>query len=127
KLKIDGRAGILRVQAEGSATGETVTRGILAALAAAKLEFNARLDGDDGGALIELAGLDRVLTAEKRPARFSLAAQGPLAGHLAVGVQFAAGAAENAGKGTVRADDGAKAADLRNLKLTNANLRVPRP
>jgi uncharacterized protein involved in outer membrane biogenesis len=127
KLKIDGRAGTLRVQAEASATGDTVTRGILAALAAAKLEFSARLDGDDGGALIELAGLDRILMAEKRPARLTLAAKGPLDGDLAVEAQFAAGAANIASKGTVRVGDGAKAAAELSVKLTNANLRAPRP
>jgi uncharacterized protein involved in outer membrane biogenesis len=126
KLKIDGRAGTLRVQAEASATGDTVTRGTLAALAAAKLEFSARLDGDDGGALIELAGLDRILMAEKRPARLTLAAKGPLDGDLAVEAQFAAGAANIAGKGTVRVGDGEKEAEL-SVKLTNANLRAPRP
>src|SRR5262249_7479114 len=127
KLKIDGRAGTLRVQAEASATGDTVTRGILAALAAAKLDFSARLDGDDGGALIELAGLDRILMAEKRRARLTLAAKGPLDGDLAVEAQFAAGAANIAGKGTVHVGDGAKAATELGVKLTNANLRAPRP
>src|SRR5207247_2056318 len=131
KLKLDGRAGTLRMQAEASAMGDTVTRGIFAALAAAKLELNARLEGDDGGALIELAGLDRFLTAEKRPARLTLAAKGPLDGDLAVEAQFAAGTANVAGKGTVRLGERANAAaELNlnlNLKLTNASLRVPRP
>src|SRR5262249_48233956 len=112
---------------EASATGDTVTRGILAALAAAKLDFSARLDGDDGGALIEFAGLDRILMAEKRPARLTLAAKGPLDGDLAVEAQFAAGAANIAGKGTVHVGDGAKAATELGVKLTNANLRAPRP
>src|SRR5438874_5952079 len=127
KLKLDGRAGTLRMQAEASAMGDTVTRGIFAALAAAKLELNARLEGDDGGALIELAGLDRFLTAEKRPARLTLAAKGPLDGDLAVEAQFAAGTANIAGKGTVRLGERANAAAELNLKLTNANLRAPRP
>ena len=127
KLKLDGRAGTLRMQAEASAMGDTVTRGIFAALAAAKLELNARLEGDDGGALIELAGLDRFLTAEKRPARLTLAAKGPLDGDLAVEAQFAAGTANIAGKGTVRLGERANAAAELNLKLTNASLRVPRP
>ena len=127
KLKLDGRAGTLRMQAEASAMGDTVTRGIFAALAAAKLELNARLEGDDGGALIELAGLDRFLTAEKRPARLTLAAKGPLDGDLAVDAQFAAGTANIAGKGTVRLGERANAAAELNLKLTNASLHAPRP
>src|SRR5436309_8844930 len=127
KLKLDGRAGTLRMQAEASAMGDTVTRGIFAALAAAKLELNARLEGDDGGALIELAGLDRFLTAEKRPARLTLAAKGPLDGDLAVEAQFAAGTANIAGKGTVRLGERANAAAELNLKLTNASLHAPRP
>ena len=126
KLKLDGRAGTLRMQAEASAMGDTVTRGILAALAAAKLELNARLDGDDGGALIELAGLDRFLTAEKRPARLTLAAKGLFDGDLAVEAQFAAGTANIAGKGTVRLGERANAAAELNLKLTNASLHAPR-
>ena len=127
KLKLDGRAGTLRMQAEASAMGDTVTRGIFAALAAAKLELNSRLEGDDGGALIELAGLDRFLTAEKRPARLTLAAKGPLDGDLAVEAQFAAGTANIAGKGTVRLGERANAAAELNLKLTNASLHAPRP
>jgi len=126
KVKVDGRAGTLRLQAEASAVGDTVTRGILAALAAAKLDLSARLDGDDGAALIELAGLDRFLTADKRPARLTVAAKGPLDGDLAVEAQFAAGATNIAGNGTVRVGDRASAAAELNLKLTNANLRVPR-
>ena len=67
KFKIVGRAGAFRVALEGDAgaAGDALKLDNLAALAAAKMNVSARLDGEDGAALVELIGLDRFVVADK--------------------------------------------------------------
>src|SRR5262249_43380909 len=98
-----------------------------AALAAAKLNLTGRLDADDGGALIELIGLDRFIAVDKRPARLTVAAKGPLDGDLGVDAQLAAGALNVATKGTIRVPVRASPSAKLTLKVANANIRSPRP
>ena len=129
KLKIDGRAGTFRVALQGDAgtASDAFKLENLATLGAAKVNLNGRLDADDGAALIEVIGLDRLVAVDKRPARLALAAKGPLDGDLLVDGQLAAGALNIATKGTIRVRVRASpSADL-NLKVTNANIRLPRP
>src|SRR6476619_6254535 len=129
KIKVDARAGALRValQGEAGAARDAFRLENLAALAAAKVNLSARVDADEGSTLIELLGLDRFLVVDKRPARLTLAVKGVLDGDLAVDGQLAAGALNIASNGTVRLPDRAGASGELNLKLTNANLRSPRP
>jgi hypothetical protein len=128
KLKIEGRAGSFRVGLQGDAgtAGDAFTLENLAALAAAKLNLNGRLDADDGAALIELIGFDRFIAVDKRPARLVVAAKGPLDGDLGVDAQLAAGALNVATKGTIRVPVRASPSAELNLKVTNANIRSPR-
>src|SRR5262249_11674958 len=129
KLKIDGRAGTFRVALQGDAgtASDAFRLENLATLGAAKVNLNGRLDADDGAALIEVIGLDRLVAVDKRPARLAVAAKGPLDGDLSVDRQLAAGALNLATKGTIRVPVRASpSADL-NLKVTNANIRLPRP
>jgi AsmA family/AsmA-like C-terminal region len=128
KLKIEGRAGSFRVALQGDAgtAGDAFKLENLAALAAAKLNLNGRLDADDGAALIELIGLDRFIAVDKRPARLVVAAKGPLDGDLGVDAQLAAGALNVATKGTIRVPVRASPSAELNLKVTNANIRSPR-
>jgi AsmA family/AsmA-like C-terminal region len=129
KLKIEGRAGSFRVALQGDAgtAGDAFKLENLAALAAAKLNLSGRLDADDGAALIELIGLDRFIAVDKRPARLVVAAKGPLDGDLGVDAQLAAGALNVATKGTIRVPVRASPSAELNLKVTNANIRSPRP
>lgn len=129
KLKIEGRAGSFRVALQGDAgtAGDAFKLENLAALASAKLNLNGRLDADDGAALIELIGLDRFIAVDKRPARLVVAAKGPLDGDLGVDAQLAAGALNVATKGTIRVPVRASPSAELNLKVTNANIRSPRP
>jgi uncharacterized protein involved in outer membrane biogenesis len=129
KIKVDARAGALRValQGEAGAARDAFRLENLAALAAAKVNLSARVDADEGSTLIELLGLDRFLVVDKRPARLTLAVKGGLDGDLAVDGQLAAGALNVASNGTVRLPDRAGASGELNLKLSNANLRSPRP
>jgi len=128
-IKIDGRAGAFRVTLQGEAgtTSDAFKLDNLAALAAAKVNLGGRLDADDGAALIELVGLDRFVAVDKRPARLALAVKGPLDGDLVVDGQLAAGALNVATNGTVRVPDRAKPSAELSLKVTNANIRSPRP
>jgi AsmA family/AsmA-like C-terminal region len=128
KLKIEGRAGSFRVALQGDAgtAADAFKLENLAALAAAKLNLNGRLDADDGAALIELIGLDRFIAVDKRPARLVVAAKGPLDGDLGVDAQLAAGALNVATKGTIRVPVRASPSAELNLKVTNANIRSPR-
>jgi len=129
KLKIEGRAGSFRVAVQGDAgtAGDAFRLENLAALAAAKLNLTGRLDADDGGALIELIGLDRFIAVDKRPARLTVAAKGPLDGDLGVDAQLAAGALNVATKGTIRVPARASPSAELTLKVANANIRSPRP
>ena len=129
KIKVDARAGALRValQGEGGAARDALRLENFAALAAAKVNLSARVDADEGSTLIELLGLDRFLVVDKRPARLTFAVKGGLDGDLAVDGQLAAGALNVASNGTVRLPDRAGASGELNLKLTNANIRSPRP
>src|SRR5262249_50208849 len=129
KLKIEGRAGTFRMalQGDAGAASDAFKLENLATLGAAKVNLSGRVDADDGAALIELIGLDRLVAADKRPARLAVAAKGPLDGDLVVDGQLAAGALNIATKGTIRVPLRASPnADL-NLKVSNASLRSPRP
>jgi large subunit ribosomal protein L24 len=129
KFKIVGRAGTFRVALEGDAgaAGDAFKLDNLAALAGAKVNVSGRLDGDDGAALVELMGLDRFVVADKRPGRLTLTAKGPLDGELAIDGQLAAGSLNIASNGTLRLAGRASPSAALNLKVANANLRLPRP
>src|SRR5262249_57514801 len=94
-------------------------------VATAKGSLNAGLDGEDSAALIELIGLDRFVTVDKRPARLAVAVKGALDGELAVDGQLAAGTLSIASNGTIRLGDRASRAAELNLKISNANIRLP--
>src|SRR6185295_16495487 len=123
KFKIVGRAGAFRIAVEGDAgaAGDALKLDNLAALAGAKVNVSGRLDGDDGAALVELMGLDRFVVADKRPGRLTWTAKGAIDGELAAGLL---GIATN---GTLRLAGSPSPSAALNLKVANANLRLPRP
>jgi AsmA-like C-terminal region len=129
KFKIVGRAGAFRVALEGDAgaAGDALKLDNLASLTAAKVNVSARLEGEDGAALVELIGLDRFVVADKRPGRLTLTAKGPLDGELAVDGQLAAGSLGISTNGTIRVAGRASPSAALSLKVANANLRSPRP
>jgi len=97
----------------------------LAALRAAKLNLIGRLETDDGPALIELTRLDRFISVDKGPARVALTVKGTLGGEIGVDGGLTAGsfAASTNGKVRIRASPSA----VLELRLSNANIRLPRP
>jgi large subunit ribosomal protein L24 len=92
KFKVDGHAGTLRFTAQGEASGASgvLKADKIGALRAAKVNLMARVDTNDGAALIELTRLDRFISVDHRPGRLTLAAKGPLDGELEVARAIAA-------------------------------------
>ncbi len=129
KFKIDGRAGgfKLALQGDAGAASDAFTVDNLAALGAAKLKLAARIDADDGGALLDLIRLDRLVAADKRPGRLNLNASGPLDGNLVVDGQLVAGPLNMSANGMVRLANGQSPTARLDLKVANANIRSPRP
>jgi large subunit ribosomal protein L24 len=128
KFKVDGRVGVFRIALQGDtvAPGDALKIENLAALGSSKVSFAGRFDGDDGAALIELAGLDRFMVVEKRPGRLAFTAKGPLDGELAVDGQFGTGALAVSANGTIRVSDPASPTVALNFKVANASMRSPR-
>ena len=62
KFKIDGRAGAFRIAVQGDAGAPAMpSRSTISRRSARrKVNVSGRLDADDGAALVELVGLDRV-------------------------------------------------------------------
>jgi len=65
--------------------------------------------------------------ADKRPGRLTLTAKGPLDGELAIDGQLAAGSLNIATNGTLRLAGSPSPSAALNLKVANANIRLPRP
>jgi uncharacterized protein involved in outer membrane biogenesis len=129
KFKIDGRAGTFRVALQG-ATGvasDTFKVDNLATLPAAEVNLSGRVEADDGGALIDLVGLDRFIVVDKRPGRLNMAAKGPLDGELAIDGQLTVGALDISTKGTVRVSDQTTPTAALEIKIANASVKSPRP
>jgi large subunit ribosomal protein L24 len=104
KFKIDGSAGIFALSLQGDAgtAGDALTFTDVAKLGAAKLDLTGRLEAQDGGALIELVGLDRLVAVDKGPGRLDLKAAGTVDGSMAVEGQITAGGLDVFASGTLR-------------------------
>jgi len=113
KLKLNGRIAGMDVNLDASGTGD------ISDLDAAAVRIDGRIDAADARALATLLGLDALVTADARPARFTLLAEGAVNGSFRVngklaGTDLAASAAGTmtlAGDGTL--DVSLRAADLR--------------
>ncbi|HZD61304.1 MAG TPA: AsmA family protein [Xanthobacteraceae bacterium] len=126
-FKIDGRAGVTRLALQGDVgTASDGGKLDIAALGAAQMNVSARLDADEGAALMDLIGLDRFIAVDKRPGRLTLTAKGRLGGDLVVDSQLAVGALGISANGSMRVSGGAGPSAGLNLKIVNANIRSPR-
>jgi large subunit ribosomal protein L24 len=107
KLAVAGRIGAFGVAVNADAAGKPADFAWadldLAALRDARIE--AALHSDDGNALLRLIGLDRMATADVRPARLSVLATGPLGPEIRIDAKLAAGAIDVSGKGRLRLPD----------------------
>src|SRR5262245_4977229 len=126
-LKLDGNAGPFKVSLQGQTdSADVFTFETLSRLASSKLKLTGRLDASDGGALVELLGLDALVAVDKRAGRLELRANGSINGEMEVDGQLVAGSLDvSTTKGSVRLANGPTAAAT--VKVTNANVRSPRP
>jgi len=120
KLGIEGRLGGLRVKIDSQATVNAAElTGNAADLLSADLRLDGRLEADDGGFLVSLIGLDKLVTVDRRPGRLSFSANGPLTGDMRIDSRLGAGGFDVATSGTARllTDQGA---DLRVTAILDA-------
>ena len=117
KLDLGGDLGALRLALDGSATGEW------AHADTAVLRLNSRFDADDGGALVHLLNLDRVLAVDQLPGQMTISAAGPLNGDVQTSGVATAGGFSATAVGTLHLrGQGAPSSSLQ-LKANAADLR----
>jgi uncharacterized protein involved in outer membrane biogenesis len=102
KLKLQGSAGMLRLDLQGDAGGSAVSSIDVTRLGGTKVHLTALLDASDGGALVDLLGLDRLVTVNQRSGRLELQMSGPLDGDMAVNGRLLAGGLDVSANGTLQ-------------------------
>jgi hypothetical protein len=107
----------MRLTLNGEATGTP------AQADAALLRVTGRLDADDGGALVRLLVLDRVLAFDQLPGQMTLTANGPANGEIRVNALASAGGFSTVADGAMHLrGEGAPTGSFQ-LKATAADLR----
>ena len=126
KFKISGSAGTFALDLQGDAgmAGDALTLTDVAKLGAAKLAVVGRLEAQDGGALVALVGLDRLVAVDKGVGRLDLKATGSVDGPMAVEAKIAAAGLDVSASGSVRLPLGHAATAGLALKLAKADLRT---
>ncbi len=117
KLDLGGDLGALRLTLDGNATGQS------AQPAAAVIRLSGRFDADDGGALVRLLNLDRVVAVDQLPGQMTITASGPLNGDIEVGGLAAAGGFSAAATGTLHLSGKEAPTGSLQLKATATDLR----
>ena len=116
KLDLGGTLGALRLALNGEAAGAP------AHLDAAVVRVTSRLDADDGGALVRLLDLDRILAVDQLPGQMTISANGPLNGDIRVSGLAAAGGFSAAAEGMLHLRGEAPSGSLQ-IRATAADLR----
>jgi uncharacterized protein involved in outer membrane biogenesis len=96
KLTVDGTLGSAHLNVSGDAKGE------LSTVAATDARLEGVVDSEDGGSLIAMLGLDRVLAVERRPSRLTFVASGSTGSEIRVESKMTATGLESALTGTMR-------------------------
>ena len=126
KFKISGSAGTFALDLQGDAgmAGDASALTDVAKLGAAKLDVAGRLEAQDGGALVALVGLDRLVAVDKGAGRLDLKATGTADGPMAVEAQITAAGLDVSTTGSLRLPLGHTATAGLALKLAKADLRT---
>ncbi len=105
RLVLSGSIGTVKVDVKADAVGkpEAFVVTDLRALSATHVQFDGRLESEDGGVLLALVGLDRV-PGDNRPGRLTVKASGPLSSNLAIEGKLVAGPIDADAKGIFRRD-----------------------
>jgi uncharacterized protein involved in outer membrane biogenesis len=85
KLAVEGSLGKVRLALNGEASGDLI------ALKAGDVKLAGKLSADDGGLLVAMLGLDRVVAAQPGRGALDFDASGPLRGELRVSAALKAG------------------------------------
>jgi large subunit ribosomal protein L24 len=117
KLELGGDLGALRLTLTGTATGEAAKPG------AAAVKVSSRLDADDGGALVQLLDLDRVLSVDQLPGQMTIAADGSLDGDLHLRGLATAGGFSAAAEGALHLSGEQAPSGNLQLKMSASDLR----
>ena len=117
KFELGGGLGAARLTLNGDATGDP------AHLGAAVVRVTGRLDADDGGALVQLFNLDRVLAVDQLPGQLTLSASGPLDGAVRINGLAAAGGFSAAVDGALHLSAEQPPTGSLQIKATAADLR----
>src|SRR5262249_59236410 len=112
-----GGGGAARLTLTADATGETSN------VAAADVNISGRVYADDGAALAALAGIDRAVAVDKRPASLGVTATGR-PGELRVDGRLTAARLEAAAKGTLNVLGDEAVAGTIDLKFAAADALV---
>jgi uncharacterized protein involved in outer membrane biogenesis len=117
RLALGGNLGAMRLTLNGEATGLPMQADN------ATLRVNGRLDADDGGALVRLLALDRVLAVDQLPGQLTVSANGPLSGEIRINALASAGGFSAVADGAMHLrGEGAPTGSLQ-LKANAADLR----
>jgi uncharacterized protein involved in outer membrane biogenesis len=117
KFELGGDLGATRVTLNGDATGDPTHPG------ATVVRMTGRLDADDGGALVQLFNLDRVLAVDQLPGQLTLSASGALDGAVRVNGVAAAGGFSAAVDGALHLNGGQTPTGSFQIKAAAADLR----
>jgi uncharacterized protein involved in outer membrane biogenesis len=100
-LKLAGSAGTFRIDLQGEAAGGGVLDPTdLAKLGGSKVHLAGQVEAGDGSTLVDMLGLDRLVSVSQRSGRLSLDMKGPLDGEMAVKAQLSAGGLDVSANGT---------------------------
>jgi hypothetical protein len=101
KLKLQGSAGTFRLDLQGDADGSALASIDPARLGGTKVHLTGVLDAADGGILVDMLGLDRLVTVNQRSGRLEVEVNGPPDGNMAVNGKLLAGGLDVSANGTV--------------------------
>ena len=118
KLALNGTAGVLRVRLASEASGDVAT------LSLPEIRLDGEITAADGSVLVGLAGLDRLITVDRRAGAFTMTARGN-GSDLRLDARLTAGGLDASANGTARlfAANGAAAALDLALQADAAPLR----
>ena len=117
KLELGGTVGAMRVTLTGEATGDP------AHADAALLRLSSRFDADDGGAVVRLLDLDRVVAVDQLPGQLTFSASGPFNGAVRFKSLATAGGFSAAADGALRLGEEQGPTGSAQVKMQAADVR----
>jgi large subunit ribosomal protein L24 len=127
-FKIGGRAGsaLVALQGKTSIADDAFKLDDPAMMGTTEVDISGQLDADEGGNLIKLLGLERIIVADRQPGRLRIAAKGPLGGELGVDGRLAVGTLDISATGTLQPSKQPSPSATLKIKIVDAKFRSPR-